>query len=117
MYEEYSSGKTWYVMEDKVIFETDEQYRLVLFPVYLLERSIPQNTSENILVENQDYDLFNSTIDDFIDCYETINAFNFTYTETSITVSGMKNTSHKKINELIISFTLTFTDGKVSIDV
>jgi len=117
MYTEYSGGKTWYVTEAKIIFETDEQYRLVLFPIYLLARNIPQNTSENILVENQNYDLLNSTIDDFINYYETINAFNFTYTENSITVSGMKNAGYKKINELITSYTLTFTDGKVSIDV
>ncbi len=117
VYSEYNGGKTWYVMEAKAIFEKDERYQLVLFPIYLLARSIPQNTSDNILVENQDYDLLDSTIDDFISYYETINAFNFTHTENSITIGGMKNTNYKKIDELITSFTLTFKDGKVSIDV
>jgi len=116
-YTQYSGGKTWSVIESRAIFEIDEQYRVLLFPIYLLERSIPQNTSENIFTENQDYNLLDSTIDDFINYYEIINTFNFTYTENSITVSGIKSTSYKKMNELITSFTLTFTDGKVSIDV
>jgi len=113
----YSGGRTYYIMESKVIFQGEEDLKYILFPIYLLNMSIPLDSSENSFNENQNYDLMESDIDDFIEFYETIDAFNFTYTENSISITGMKNTNYKKSDRLIASFILTFEEGKVSIDV
>ncbi len=114
MYNVYAGEKTYHVTEAKVIFPG---YDFVLFPIYMLAGEISPSSLGNWFMEDESYYLLDSTIDDFIDFYETINMFDFTFTEDSITVTGMKNTNLRKHNPLITSFTLTFTDNTVNINI